>query len=265
MAFFLSLWKVLLFYALTFTGLLLVWLWTPARRWLVLLALAWVPLLAFSVFLFEPSGPERFMPALPILILSWASIWPASARWAKCGRVAVVVLATIVILANAQSFALGGAKEESVSLARLQDLNPQTNPGDVMVTVTFADPLVNLIEQRPFQPSNRTRKFRTYQLVELATDNAVHWRGAFAKRVLGEWSAHRVWLTKSVLDDTPRSQILWTEGDDPRVRWKEFPALFSRLEYDAETAHQDGFIRLAQSEHNREQLHQLVQLDPAAP
>jgi hypothetical protein len=263
--FLLSLWKVLLFYALAFTGLLLVWLWTPARRWLLLLTLAWVPLLAFSVFLFEPSGPERFMPALPILILSWASIWPASGSWAKWGRVALAVLAIIGILANAQRFALGGGREESWSLARLQALNQQTNPGDVMVTVTFADPLVNLIEQRPFRSHNRTRRFRTYQLVELPTENAIHWRAAFAKRVLGEWSAHRIWLTKSVRDDTPPSRIRWTEGDDPLLKWKEFPALFTKLEYDAETEQQDGFIRLARTQHNREQLEQLIQSDPGAP
>jgi hypothetical protein len=255
----------LLFYALAFTGLLLVWLWTPARRWLLLLALAWVPLVAFSVFLFEPSGPERFMPALPILILSWASIWPASGSWAKSGRVTLAVLATIAILANAQRFALGGAKEESSSLVRLQELNQETNPGDVMITVTFGDPLVNLIEQRPFQPYNRTRRFSTYQLVELPTENATHWRAAFAKRVLGEWRAHRVWLTKSVRDDIPPSRIQWTEGDDPLLKWKDFPALFTKLEYDAETGQRDGFIRLAQSQHNHRQLEQLIHSDPQAP
>ena len=261
--FLLSLWKVLLFYALAFTGLLLVWLWMPARRWLLLLALAWAPLLAFSVFLFEPSGPERFMPALPFLVLSWASIWPASGRWAKYGRLTLAVLAAVGILANAQRFALGSAKEVS-SLARLQELNQQTNLGDVMITVTFADPLVNLIEQRPFQSYNRTRKFRTYQLVELPTEGAIHWRGAFAKRVLGEWSAHRIWLTKSVRDDMPPSRIQWTEGDDPVLKWKDFPALFTKLEYDAETGQQDGFIRLARSQHNRGQLEQLIEADPAA-
>ena len=264
LGFLLSLWKVLVFYALAFTGLLLVWLSTAARRWLLLLALAWVPLLAFSVFLFEPSGPERFMPALPILILSWASIWPASGSWARAGRVTLVILATIGVLINAQRFVLGGAKEEAASLARLQELNEQAKPGDVMIVVTFADPLVKLIEQRPFQPYNRTRKFRTYYLVELATDNTIHWRGAFAKRVLGEWSTHRVWLTKSVRDDVPPSRIRWTEGDDPLVKWKDFPALFIKLEYDAETGQQDGFIRLAQSQHNRGQLEQLIQSDPKA-
>jgi hypothetical protein len=202
------------------------------------------------------------MPALPILILSWASIWPASGSWAQRGRVTLAVLATIGILVNAQRFALGGTREESTSLARLHELNQHTNPGDVMVTVTFADPLVKLIEQRPFQPYNRTRKFRTSYLVELATDSTPQWRGAFAKRVLGEWGAHRVWLTKSVRADIPRSHVQWTEGDDPLLKWKEFPALFTKFEYDAETGQEDGFIRLAQSQHNREQLERLIQSDP---
>jgi hypothetical protein len=264
LGFLLSLWKVLLFYALAFTGLLLGWLWLPARRWLLLFALAWVPLLAFSVFVFEPSGPERFMPALPILMLSWASIWPASGSWAKLGHVTLVVLATIGILVNVQRFALGGGREESASLARLQELNQQTNPGDVMIVVTFSDPLVKLIEQRPFQPQNRMRKFGTYYLVELATDNAIHWRAAFAKRVLGEWGDHRVWLTKSVRDDIPPSRIQWTEGDNPLLKWKDFPALFTKLEYDAETGQQEGFIRLAQSQLNRAELQQLIESDPEA-
>jgi hypothetical protein len=260
----LSLWKVLLFYAVTFTGLLLVWLWAPARRWLLLLGLAWVPLLAFSVFLFEPSGPERFLPALPFLILSWASVWPASGHWAKYGRVTLVVLALVGILANAQRFALGSGKDMSSSLARLQELNEETNPGDVMITVTFADPFVNVIEQRPFHSYNRTRKFRTYQLMEIPTEHAIHWRAAFAKRVLGEWSAHRVWLSKNVRDDTPPSRIQWTEGDDPLLKWRDVPALFTKLEYDAETGHQDGFIRLSRSRHNREELERLIEADPAA-
>jgi len=46
------------------------------------------------------------------------------------------------------------------------------------------------------------------------------------------------------------------------LKWKDVPALFTTLEYDAETGQQDGFIRLAQSEQNRGKLEQLIQSDP---
>ena len=251
--------KLFLFYSIIAVVAIQAWFWRPARKFLLLCMVAALPLLFFAVFLFEPSAPERFLPLLPFLTLLWSGVWPSDSRWAKPMRVAFVALSVLVIVNNAGRFWRGDSREERSIIQRLTALDAVASPGDYLFTVTFSEPQVTLMEQRPFHPYNRNRKVATYQLVELANKNAAKWRSTFAELVLPNWQTHRIWLSKSVRDKTPRSQINWVEGDNPLVPWAAFPEVFSDLEYDSETADVDGYIRLSLSQSNREKVERLLE------
>ena len=136
--------------------------------------------------------------------------------------------------------------------AQMEDLRAHADPRDLVVTVTFADPLAQWFEQRVFHPSLSRGSPPTYQLIAPAEVTSRQWRQRFATRVLAEWTqGANVWIRRGALDSIPDPLLAWVEGDQPHLRWNDVRTFLGELEYDAVTGRSDGFTRLARSERSQ--------------
>lgn len=222
-----------------------------ARPLLTALLLGAGPMLFFAIFLFEPSASERFLPALPLLFLTLSAGWDAPGRFAGLLRAAAILALISIPVTNFSSFATSASTDFRDAEARLAEFRSQADPQDLLITVTFDDPLVRLIEQHPFHSANRPAPVRTYQVVAIASSDALQWRGNLATRVRAEWRQnHEVWISKSLLAGQPAAYVNWVEGDSPAARWRDYSAFFQNLSYDRETGRPDGFARIARASGN---------------
>jgi hypothetical protein len=63
-----------------------------------------------------------------------------------------------------------------------------------------------------------------------------------------------VWISKRFLAEQPEPAWNWTEGDDKRIAWKDLFPFFRSLSFSAETGGPDGFLKLDDSQRNKDVL-----------
>ncbi len=234
-----------------------VWvLWREHRAMLLMLIAAGLPLLLFAIVLFEPSSPERFMPAFPFVCLAFATALERARRH---------VISTLCIAALLAGFSVlnltansGGRADSRLTdtRQRVSALNSQVRPGALVMVATFNDDLYRLPAARPLDRSLASSQFHVADVVALAERRTPCWRSTFAERAEAQWAQNReVWLSERVFARRPEAHWLWVEGDDRRVRWDQLPAAFGQLQTDLKVeAGGDDFRRVAQSQANRDLL-----------
>ena len=246
-------WKLAVFYL----GLAaMVWVLFRERRDLLLMfAGAGLPLLVFSIVLFEPSSPERFMPFLPFVGIALAGVFENARRHIVAAGCVAVLLVSSVVFNLAQKRNIGDARLAQTR-ARIEALNQAVQPGALVFVLTFNDDLSGLPGTRPLDPSLVISRFKVSDTLEIANQRMLRWRAEFAERSLAQFAGdHEVWISERLLASRPEGRWLWVEGDDKRIRWPEVPAAFSGLEFDARVLEgNDGFLRVAQNEANRVRL-----------
>ena len=248
-----SLWKIAVGYLLL-GGIVALTVYSKrARPAAIALAVAGVPLLFFSIVVFEPSSPERFMPLLPFILLALAASWNTAGRLSPLLKASTLAALCLIPIANSGRFArVFSSSDVEAAVARLVDYRQHAQPRDLLTTITFNDPLARLIERQPLHPINRPAPVPTYGVIEVAVNTAPRWRERFAEETLRQWKQNnQVWISKSLLKDRPEPYVYWVEGDSPAAQWRDFYEFMTRLSYDRETARPDGFVRLAPSPTNR--------------
>jgi hypothetical protein len=230
------------FYGLCALALGATW-FQKERRYLVPAFLtAALPMIFFAIFLFEPSSPERFFPVLPFLLLLWGAAAGSPQRWV---RYALAGLLLVIPFSNLPQVM---ASEAHPAAARMAGFRQVAQPGDYLVTVTFRDPMVNLIEQHPFHPLNQPQVPKTYQLIEIASAGAKDWRRSFARLALATWPKQQIWVDRAVQSPTPAAYLSWVESDNPAIQWKQVPEFFAPLQLDAPSGDRNaGFLLLSPS------------------
>jgi 4-amino-4-deoxy-L-arabinose transferase-like glycosyltransferase len=246
--------KVAVFYlALAAT----VWvLWKERRPILFILAGAALPLLLFAVAVFEPSSPERFVPAFPFAFVAFAAVIETARRHLIAASCVIALLASSVVFNLAQNGrGLADARLAQTRL-RMQALNSTVQEGALIFLVTFNDDLYRLHTINPLDKSLAMSRFEVTDAVELASQRMAHWRDEFSKATQERWARGKeVWISDRLLAPRPEAAWLWVEGDDRRIRWIDLPATFEQLEYDSKILPgADGFLRVAQTQPNRELL-----------
>jgi hypothetical protein len=112
------------------------------------------------------------------------------------------------------------------------------------------EPLQQL-SQHPFDPLSQAGAIDTFWAVNEMDSNARMWPARVSRFVLHLWSQGKAaWVEKLMLADAPGDSLLWVEGDNPQLHWKDVPAFFRRLEFDRDTGGADGFLRIARSPNN---------------
>ena len=237
-----------------------------ARAALLILLAAAVPLLLFAIFIFEPSSAERYVPVLPFFSIALAVAWQLGSRHKIALIATAVMLASaavlnVTVLAQGNNSALTKVRQRRESLERAM-----TRPGIVFVT-TLRDDFYFVPLLRPLDRSIAPDRYRTIDIVELASVRANTWRKEFADRTLNAWhDGLDVWVSERVLAARPSADWLWVEGDDPRVHWADFPGFFGRLQHDPIAASGgDGFFRVSATPANSAILQSIAASAAMAP
>jgi len=80
---------------------------------------------------------------------------------------------------------------------------------------------------------------------------AAQWRRSFADRAQSQWeSGGSVWISKGLLQPAPPAAWNWAEGDDKRVRWRDFPAFFHRFTLGGLGKGANSFVEMVESPRN---------------
>ena len=256
---FLVLWKIALFYAFWCCVVALSWGRTAARRALAPLAIA-AGLGAFAaVAVFEPSSPERLLPVLPFLLIAVAAGWNGESLFHRSMQVAIVVSTLLFFTINIPSFVPRFSPAYEQATGQIGDFKHTAAPDDVMVTIVTSEPAVQWVLGHPFENIRRFGVYRQNFLVNPIDVGAAHWRNSFAMLAFDSWChGNNIWVEKAVRDDSPEDQLMWADGDNPAVHWKDLPPFFRPLDFDAATNRRDGFLRLARTPQNQMRLLQFM-------
>jgi hypothetical protein len=234
------------------------------RGWVtVVLTAAVVPVLFFAVFIFEPSAPERYLPAMPFMWISLAVVLRDFTWHRGPGRVAQwAMLAFLAVMGanNVYSFARPlVSAEDDATLARVRPFRWKMPPESVVMIATNQDLLGEVMSRSPFGAINRPSPLPIFDILLVAAKELPLWRERFAQRALQTWaSGGEVWVTKRVWEPLARPEWYWVEGEDQRVSWKDVGPYFSQLATEADEGGPDGFRRVARNEVNRLQLEKNV-------
>lgn len=246
-----SLWKILIF-DIFLLSLIYALLRSPGHWAFWALLAGSVPVLAFAVFLFEPGSPERFFPAYPFLILAvaWAlRDFPRARRMPQ-----FVILAFLTCMAATNIYSMYRPRVDRMdagSIGRLADVRSRVSDTSLVAILNNLDELEGLTGRAPFSAVNRPAPRRLYDVIEPNTLRIPTWRREFAQEALRAWSnGGEVWVSKRLLQDRPRPEWNWVEGDDKRITWKDVPAFFLPLLRDDEFGGPDGFARLEHGDAN---------------
>jgi hypothetical protein len=258
----LSLWKLVLFYALMLAMAVNLLRSQKGRRMLCLFMAYAAPIITFAIF-FDGGAIERYLPLYPVVFMALACslCFDKSSslfRYAMLG--ALIVIAVVNVSAMSKSVL---SKTQETIVVRIRDLQPRLNPQSFIYTVTWMDDLINLNRSFPMNPINRRGNLRVRALVTPGGANNSEWREVFAAQALVIWdNGGEVWVSEQVRHTEPRSEWNWVEGDDRQVSWREFPEFFSRLKLGATSGGENGFSLLLPDEENRRILSEFARKKP---
>ena len=229
------------------------------RRLLGLGAIAALPILIFSLTLYELSSPERFLPALPVLLLSVALLWETKGKLASAARATAIAFVALLPVMNGPTMLAGSGAASGTVKARLEEFRRFAGPDDLLLPAILTDPLTYFQINAAFDPVNIPKPPLVAPIIMPANVMTPEWRRTFAANVLATWQRGAdAWVTKAALADRPRASTTWVEGDDPRVHWRDLPEFLRRLEYDKDTPGDDGFRRIRHSAANEAALRAVI-------
>ncbi|HYV11868.1 MAG TPA: hypothetical protein VE980_13290, partial [Pyrinomonadaceae bacterium] len=253
-----SLWKLMLFYV-SVAAMLLGLLLKSARRMLVLLLLAAVPLIAFAIK-FDGGAVERYLPLYPVIFLAFGWVL-AQSQLPRVVKIVPALFFCVVILVNSSVMArIVLDRQMQRTSERVQAVVPKLKPNSWLVTTHLQDDLVNFQASFPFEPINRHNVYHVYPLIWLNSDQAAKWQEEFAANTLKAWEKDgEAWLSVRLLSAKPEPEWNRVEGDDPRVKWHDLYKFFSQLHTRDVASGADGFVLLEKSDANVQLLNLIVQ------
>jgi hypothetical protein len=251
-------WKPPLF-ALAMSALAWILARTEEGRCLLIANLCgWIPLIFFSVAVFEPGSPSRFLPGFALL---FAGLAYAAGRlsWRQApARIVSVILSiffAIMLVVNVSSVSPAARQaRDRNALARLEAYNLVRKPNDVLVLLGFRDPIFRFQNADPFHPFSQA-DFRVLDAIEPGTLRGLRFRREFAAEAANAWQhGGDVWISRRLITERPVPEWDWVEGDTPGVGWRDLSAYYRQFATDAETGGADGFLRIAASPENRSRM-----------
>jgi hypothetical protein len=212
----------------------------------------------FAVILFEPGGPEKYMPAYPFFFLAAACALQADGATYRTVRWLMAVFLVAVLCAGNIYAKVGGRRTEAYRAfwERKQSLDARARRGDMVAVISFWDPLYRVPPLRLLD-SQAQPDFWVYDVIEVASTRVFHWRQEFAAQALAKWAdGKQVWLSTRLLADRPLPEWKWVEGDTGRVKWSEVRDFFRSVEVQSHVGGADGFVLLIDEPRNKRLLAQ---------
>ena len=223
----------------------------PGRQLLLGTLCCWFSLIIFSVAVFEPSSPERFLPGFPLL---FASLGYAAGRLSISNFASWVLSTffTVMVVVNLASVAPGPANRHDEDAAqRLSSFAKVCRPNSILVLLSYADDIFRFQSVKPFDPLNRL-PYNSFPAMVPGTLNGLRFREEFAQAALHTWQKNGdVWISKRLLAPYPLPSWGWVEGDSPGIKWNQLRDFYRQFQTDASTAGIDRFVRITPNEANR--------------
>lgn len=217
------------------------------RRALALLLVAAIPVVGFALF-WQGGDLERYLALFPAVFFALAvalTSTPEPARVVVAG-VGVVVLAA----ANVPAISRGKSTRECAVLSgRLASIPQSAHASPMIITPHAMDEIATFRSRCPNAPilANVSAP-QVYGLVMPNTATAPTWRDTLAARAVRTWaSGGTVWISRRAFRPTPAADWKWAEGDEPTVRWRDFPAYFDSVDVGPPVGGDDGFVELLQT------------------
>ncbi|HEY2842990.1 MAG TPA: hypothetical protein VGJ09_05040 [Bryobacteraceae bacterium] len=207
----------------------------------------------FAIALFEPSTPSRFISLLPFWSLALATGYLASGA-TVLRRAALIAIPSLAAFVNLWTLTVHNPCSGALA-ARFDQILKTAHPGDMAVAITGLDDLYFTADQCRMQPEEDSAGLIVRTLLETGNQSAPQWRDSVAENASQVWGrGGDLWIPKRLLADTPAPTWNWTEGDNPALKWSDFPAWFRRFSFDADVGGPDGFLRLAHTPENSARL-----------
>jgi len=232
------------------------WAWTltksrPGRNLLLGALCCWIPLILFSVAVFEPGSLSRFLPGFALLFasLSFAATrihWRSPAGWA------LALFFGVMIVVNLTGVSPSAAAAQSQNAeGRLQALSRVWRPNSTAVLLSFNDDGIFYFEAVwPFHPLNHFH-FHFLDAVEPGTLRAARFREEFASAVRETWRrGGDVWISRRLVAAKPSPDWGWVEGDAASVSWRTLSGFYRQFQTNASIGGADGFLRIAKNQSN---------------
>jgi len=247
----LSFWKLLVFYLFVASIPLFLMRSGEGRRLVALTLFGAAPLLIFAIR-FDGGAVERYLPLYPFLFLGLAGVLNTDrVRWAF--KAIPVVFIAAMIVTNSLALATSTVdRKEHAAANRLQDLVPRLRKGSEVVVSHLQDDLFSFQTASPFHPLAATSDYRFYSVIVPNTPHVDSWREEFAAQAIAVWDGGGdIWISKRLLNSSPKAEWNWVEGADPRVSWRDINSFFAQMQTGEGAGNDDGFLLLLQSQQNK--------------
>ncbi len=251
-----SLWKLLalyLFLAIVFLSLIKS---KDGRRVLILLAVAFIPVVAFAIY-WQGGDPERYLPLYPsfFIAIAWVLSSPVKPRVLKYS-----IVTFLIVMSVTNVFMLARPRlntQEQASAARITPLLNILKPRSWVFAANWQDDLINFNRSFPLNPINQNSDVVIAAILSPGEPEVAYWQSDRASRIQSTWAdGGDVWISRRLLSSRPAATWNWVEGDDPRVSWKDLYVYCSGLELGPSVGGNDGFILVPPTDHNRNYLNQ---------
>jgi len=233
------------------------------RRALTVLLLTAIPVVAFA-YKWQGGDPERYLALYPALFVTLALALSSLPQQAGelVAMLVIVVFATINIPAMSRTKAAAECAALTARVASIPHMHGRT---PIVVTPHALDPILEYRARCPdVALASVSQVPQVFGLVMPHAEDAPKWRASLADRATRAWDAgDHVWASRRAFAPRPSASWDWTEGDDPRVHWRDFPAFFNRLDTGVAVGGADGFVEILPTSKNRRFMEQEVGADPA--
>jgi hypothetical protein len=163
-------------------------------------------------------------------------------------RLGVAGLGVILLaVANIPAISRTKNRQECGMLSSRLGAIPHDSSGlDMVLTPHAMDEIASFRSRCPSDPLLiNTSNLRVFGLVMPHTVTAAGWRDTLAARAARTWEQNgHLWIARRAFRPTPAADWKWAEGDEPSVRWRDFPAYFDSVDVGPPFGGADGFVEL---------------------
>ena len=227
------------------------------RRPLAFLVALGIPVVGFALR-WQGGDLERYLAMFPALFLAVAVV---VSLLAPRGRVAAATALVLLLVAlNVPPISRTKRDAQCAALsARLLSMPREPGRPTVVFTPHELDEISTFRNRCPDAPMLKSdTPPRAFGLVMANYEHAVRWRHELAKRAEIAWAdSGHVWISRRAFATSPPRSWKWAEGDDPRVKWKEFPEYFSQVDVGPPVGGEDGFVEILPTPRSRQTVSRL--------
>ena len=222
------------------------------RRALVFLLATAIPVVGFALK-WQGGDLERYLAMFPALFLA---IGVTAALLAPRARlIAAAAVALLFIALNVPAISRAKRDVQCATLtARLTSVPREEGRPTVMFTPHELDEIATFRNRCPDAALlEEATPPQAFGLVMANYEQSERWRDEMAIRIERAWAEHgRVWISRRAFVTSPPSSWKWAEGDDPRLRWKQFAEYFAQVDVGPPVGGEDGFVEVLPTARTRE-------------